>query len=205
MIHLFWLGFALAASPGPDFFLILGHTLSYGRLIGYVTLLGNRVSLCTHILIAILGLSIVLQRSVTLFLVVRFLGAAYLVYLGGRNLYVRYHGDKTAAVGSTSGSLSLTAAFRRGFLNNLLNPKVSLFFLSLFPQFTSRDMLAESPWSVATIFFLGNTSWWVPLILVVGVARLRALLFRVQFALDVLFGVVFIGFGFRVFWEEIVG
>jgi threonine/homoserine/homoserine lactone efflux protein len=75
MIHLFWLGFALAASPGPDFFLILRHTLTYGRLIGYATLIGNRVSLSVHISLAILGLSIVLQRSMTLFLIVRFLGA----------------------------------------------------------------------------------------------------------------------------------
>src|SRR5215468_6923256 len=81
MVHLFWLGFALAASPGPDFFLILRHTLSFGRIIGYATLLGNRLSLCVHISLAILGLSVVLQQSLTVFLFVRFLGAAYLVYL----------------------------------------------------------------------------------------------------------------------------
>ncbi len=204
MIQLFWLGFALAVSPGPDFFLILRHTLTYGRLIGYATLLGNRVSLCVHISLAILGLSIVLQRSMTLFLFVRFLGAAYLIYLGSRNLYDRFRGGGAKTAGSETASINVTAAFRRGFLNNLLNPKVSLFFLSFFPQFISREMLSEAPWTVATVFFLGNTSWWVPLILIVGVPRLRALLFRVQFAVDVLFGIVFIGFGLRIFWEEIV-
>ena len=204
MIHLFWLGFALAASPGPDFFLILRHTLTYGRLIGYATLIGNRVSLSVHISLAILGLSIVLQRSMTLFLFVRFLGAAYLIYLGSRNLYGRFRGDRTKTTGLEPTSLSAGAAFRRGFLNNLLNPKVSLFLLSFFPQFTSQEMLADTPWTVASIFFLGNTSWWIPLILIVGVPKLRASLFQVQPAIDVLFGLIFIGIGLRVFWQELV-
>jgi len=204
VIHLFWLGFALAASPGPDFFLILRHTLTYGRLIGYATLIGNRVSLLVHISLAILGLSIVLQRSTTLFLFVRLLGAAYLIYLGSQNLYGRFRGDRTKTTGLEATSLNVGAAFRRGFLNNLLNPKVSLFFLSFFPQFTSQEMLTDTPWTVASIFFLGNTSWWIPLILIVGVPKLRALLFQVQFAIDVLFGLVFIGIGLRIFCQELV-
>ena len=75
---LYWLGFALAASPGPDFFLILRHSLTHGRRMGYVTLAGNRLSLCLHMTFAILGLSVILQQSTTLFAGVRLLGAAYL-------------------------------------------------------------------------------------------------------------------------------
>src|SRR5215813_10858443 len=183
MTHLFWLGFALAASPGPDFFLILRHTLSFGRIIGYATLLGNRLSLCVHISLAILGLSVVLQQSLAAFLFVRFLGAAYLVYLGSRNLLVRAHASEDTRAASPEG-ISFATAFRRGFLNNLLNPKVSLFFLSFFPQFATREMLGESPWLVALSFFVGNTSWWVPLILVIGIPTFRAGLYRLQRILD---------------------
>jgi threonine/homoserine/homoserine lactone efflux protein len=202
MIHLFWLGFALAASPGPDFFLILRHTLSFGRIIGYATLLGNRLSLCVHISLAILGLSIVLQQSLTVFLFVRFLGAAYLVYLGSRYLLVRARPSDTQA--ASPEAIKFATAFGRGFLNNLLNPKVSLFFLSFFPQFATREMLGESPWLVALSFFAGNTSWWVPLILVVGISTFRAGLYRLQRILDTLFGIVFIIFGLRIVVDEFV-
>src|SRR5215468_11155604 len=116
MTHLFWLGFALAASPGPDFFLILRHTLPSGRIIGYATLLGNRLSLCVHISLAIVGISVVLQQSPAAFLFVRFLGAGYLVYLGSRHLLVRAHaGDIQAA---SPEAIDFATAFRRGFLNN---------------------------------------------------------------------------------------
>jgi threonine/homoserine/homoserine lactone efflux protein len=202
MIQLFWLGFALAASPGPDFFLILRHTLSCGRFIGYATLLGNRISLCLHISLAILGLSVVIQRFPALYLVVRFIGAAYLIYLGSRNLFSRLRHASGNTVTSESESITAGVAIRSGFLNNFLNPKVSLFFLSFFPQFATHEMLTDSPWTVAAVFFLGNTSWWIPLILIVGVPKLRALLFRFQFTLDIIFGLVFIWFGVRIFWQE---
>jgi threonine/homoserine/homoserine lactone efflux protein len=127
-----------------------------------------------------------------------------LIYLGSRNLYGRFRGDRTKTTGLEATSLNVGVAFRRGFLNNLLNPKVSLFFLSFFPQFTSQEMLTDTPWTVASIFFLGNTSWWIPLILIVGVPKLRALLFQAQFAIDVLFGLIFIGIGLRIFYQELV-
>src|SRR5262249_32310718 len=148
----------------------------------------NRLSLCVHMSLAILGLSVVLQQSLTVFLFVRFLGAAYLVYLGSRYLLVRAHASDTQA--DSPDSMNFATAFRRGFLNNLLNPKVSLFFLSFFPQFATREMLGTSPWLVAISFFAGNTSWWVPLILVIGISTFRAGLYRLQRILDVLFGIV---------------
>ena len=201
MIQLFWLGFALAASPGPDFFLIAHHTISSGRFIGYATLLGNRLSLCIHISLAVLGLAIALQKSPQLFLVIRILGGVYLIYLGARKLYERYR--RTGDQRNTPASDSITArvAFRRGFFNNLLNPKVTLFFLSLFPQFANHEVLTTSPWTVGLFFFLGNTLWWIPLVSLVGESRVRMQLQRIQIILDILFGLLFIGFGGQIIWE----
>jgi len=203
MLNLLGLGFALAALPGPDFFLILRNTLSSGRLIGYMTLLGNRVSLCIHISLAIGGLSIVLQNSPGLFLVVRLLGAGYLIYLGARKLHERFKNPRTREDPPRAASLNALDAARQGFLNNLLNPKVSLFFLSLFPQFTTREMLSESPWTVAAVFFLGNSLWWIPLILLAGSTRIRTPLYRFQSVLDLAFGCVFIGYGLRIVMDEV--
>ena len=199
MLQLFWLGFALAASPGPDFFLIVDHTLAHGRAIGYATLVGNRLSLCIHITIAVLGLALILQNSPQLFFAIRVAGAIYLIYLGVRKLY-DLHLRKPAHNNLAASAL---AAFRRGFFNNLFNPKVSLFFLSLFPQFASHDMLTNSPWSVGAVFFVGNTTWWIPLVLLAGNPSVRARLQRVQFVLNMLFGVLFIAFGGNILWELI--
>lgn len=203
MIQLFWLGFALAASPGPDFFLILRNTLSGGRSLGYATLLGNRISLTLHVSFAILGISIAIQHSAVLYLTLRFLGAAYLIYLGIRNLVSRLRGNSSKNENAQVDSISALTAVRRGFFNNLLNPKVSLFFLSFFPQFVTTEMLTESPWTVATVFFVGNTSWWIPLIYFVGNPALRQSLYRFQFWLDVFFGLTFIWYGLRMFFQEI--
>ena len=199
LVSLFWLGFALAASPGPDFFLIMRHCLMHGRRMGYITLAGNRLSLCLHMSFAIIGLALILQQSHTLFVAVRLLGAGYLAYLGFRNLraFQRSAGSTPAATRPAE-ALTPFQAFHRGFFNNLLNPNVSLFFLSLFPQFAAPELLAESPLAVGGVFFAGNTSWWVPLVFVIGLARLRGWILRFQRVLDIVFGLVFIAYGVRV-------
>ena len=201
MLHLFVLGFALAAAPGPDTFLLLRNTLGSGRAAGYLTLLGNRLSLCVHIALAIAGLSAILARSEALFLALRLAGAGYLVYLGIAKLLAWRKPDATANDACPKGGAGL-AAVRQGFLNNLLNPKVSLFFLSLFPQLTTPEMLAQSPWMVALAFVGGNSLWYVPLVFVASFARLRSAIRRFQRALDGVFGLAFIGFGLRIVLEE---
>jgi threonine/homoserine/homoserine lactone efflux protein len=197
MWHLIALGFALAAAPGPDTFLLLRNTLAGGRAAGYLTLAGNRMSLCVHVSLAIAGLSAILARSETLFLAIRLAGAAYLVYLGAAKLVALRKGAPPAEEPRPRAFGGL-AAVRQGFLNNLLNPKVSLFFLSLFPQFATPEMLSGSPWMVAAAFVGGNSLWYVPLVFLLSLARLRSSIRRFQRALDGVFGFAFIGFGLRI-------
>ena len=195
MIELFVLGFALAAAPGPDFVLILDHTLAHGKRTGYLALAGNRASLCLHLTFALLGLSAILITSPSVYVAVRLLGAAYMVYLGARKLLAVSRARRPQKIAAGGERISGAQAFRRGFLNNLLNPKVSLFFLSLFPQFTNAATLRDSPGAAALSFFVGNSAWWLPLIALAGTARARARIARFQKGLDLLFGLLFIGFG----------
>ena len=202
MITLFVLGFALAASPGPDSFLIVRNTLVEGRRIGFMTLLGNRIGLCTHLAAAIAGLSVALQNSPALYLGVRLLGAAYLVYLGASSLVSRARQAPAAAVTGPGGGMASVTAVRQGLLNNLLNPKVSLFFLSLFPQFATGDLLSRSPVTVAVVFLAGNTLWYVLLVQLVGLRWLRERLQRFQAALDLVFALIFVGLGTGIVIKE---
>jgi threonine/homoserine/homoserine lactone efflux protein len=205
VVTLFVLGFALAASPGPDSFLIVRNTLVEGRRIGFMTLLGNRIGLCAHLAAAIAGLSVALQNSPALYLGVRLLGAAYLVYLGASNLVSRVRQAPSSVAARLELGMASVTAVRQGMLNNLLNPKVSLFFLSLFPQFATGDLLSRSPVTVAVVFLAGNTLWYVLLVQMVGLQWLRERLQRFQAALDLVFALIFVGLGTVIVIKEFAG
>ncbi len=198
MIDLFVLGFALAATPGPDFVLILDHTLAHGRRMGLLALAGNRVSFCIHLTFALLGLSAILITFPAILVTVKLLGVAFLAYLGTRKLLVFFNNRRASTTMTGVETTSGGQAFRRAFFNNLLNPNVSLFFLSFFPQFVTSTTTKSSLGVVALSFFAGNSTWWLVLIGIAGVPRARARIEKFQRWLDLLFGLLFIGFGILV-------
>lgn len=126
----------LNLTPGTDTFYILGRSISQGRHAGVASVLGIASGAMVHTLAAALGLSALLASSASAFLVIKLIGAAYLVYLGLRMLWTRPSASALQADFSSSGFL---AAYRQGLLTNVLNPKVALFFLAFVPQFISGD------------------------------------------------------------------
>lgn len=139
---LFWLVFfsaalALNLSPGPDLFYVISRTLSGGRRIGIVSACGVCSGALVHVAFAALGISAILATSALAFAIVKYIGAAYLLYLGFQAL-------RSAGSG---GSMSLQAAprtsawkaYRQGVLVDLLNPKVAIFFMAFLPQFVRPE------------------------------------------------------------------
>ncbi len=135
--HLFWLflGAAtlLAATPGPGIFYVLTRTLAGGHREGALSALGTLVGGLVHVVAAGLGLSAVLMASATAYSVVKYAGAAYLVWIGIGMIRTRNVEYRAAA---TSGNHS----FRQGIVTEVLNPKTALFFLSFIPQFVSLQL-----------------------------------------------------------------
>ena len=130
--------FALAAAvlvavPGPNLVYILTRSLSEGRRAGLASVLGVETGTVLHVLAAALGLSALVASSAVLLDVVRYAGAAYLVYLGVRALRGRAAAAAAPSPGTASGSAA--RAYRQGVVVQVLNPKVGLFFLALMPQF----------------------------------------------------------------------
>jgi threonine/homoserine/homoserine lactone efflux protein len=119
----------LAVSPGPGMMYVLARTLKGGRAIGLASSLGTAAGGMVHMVAAGLGLSAILARSATAFLAVKYLGAAYLVYLGMRTLLARES--------ELPGKIQQDAAspFWQGMLTEVFNPKTALFFLAFIPQF----------------------------------------------------------------------
>jgi len=130
--------FALAVTPGPDMLLIMTRSVAQGRIAGLVTLGGISAGCYFHALVAGLSLSGVLLLAPVMFEIVRWAGAAYLLYLAIQALRGTGGFQAPAADGQVP-RLPLITLFRQGLLTNILNPKVALFFLALFPQFMLPD------------------------------------------------------------------
>lgn len=122
----------LAIAPGPGQMLVLARSVGGGRTVGVATALGLSVGSLVHTVAAALGLSALLTRSVGLYALVQYLGAAYLIFLGVRALRSR---GEAAATPVNGKRVDFSRAVARGAVTGIFNPKVALFFLAFLPQF----------------------------------------------------------------------
>jgi threonine/homoserine/homoserine lactone efflux protein len=127
----------LAVTPGPGMLYVLGRTMHGGRHEGILSSLGTFAGGSVHVVAAALGLSAVLATSATAFQVVRYAGAAYLIYLGIAMIRSRNLPPEAEAHGSEAPQAHSSRPFLQGITTEVLNPKTALFFLSFIPQFVS--------------------------------------------------------------------
>lgn len=130
-------GLLLNIMPGPDSLLIMTRSATQGWRAGCAAALGIGTGTLVHILAAALGLSAVLATSATAFTVVKLIGAAYILYMAVGLLRSRKQSGDVAA--PVLPALPYRTIFAQGFLTNVLNPKVAIFFLAFVPQFISAD------------------------------------------------------------------
>lgn len=132
-------GFLLNILPGPDSLYVIGRGARQGFRAGSVAALGIGSGIMVHVVCAAFGLSAILATSATAFTVVKWIGCAYLLYLGIGMLLSRAAPEQSQAVPVIKRSDSLRRVYYKGFLTNVLNPKVALFFLAFVPQFIASD------------------------------------------------------------------
>ena len=194
---------ALVLVPGPDVAVTTRNTIAGGRTRGAWTAVGITSSNAVQGLAAAAGLGALVLRSQPLFEVIRWAGVGYLVYLGVQALRSagagRYPADELTA---GTGTAQRLAGWRQGFLSNITNPKVLVFYLAVLPQFLTPDS------GVPTLVLLALTHAVLGLLylllLVAGMHRARAVLGRrpVRRALDAVTGTVLLGFGVRLATER---
>jgi threonine/homoserine/homoserine lactone efflux protein len=141
---------ALLLVPGPAVFYVVARSVEGGRVTGLVSVLGVELGTLVHVVFAAIGLSAVLVSSATAFTVVKWLGAAYLVYLGFQHLLARDGDEEELPAG---GATRLPRVFTQSVLVQVLNPKVALFFLAFLPQFV--DPSRGAAWTQVVV--LGAT------------------------------------------------
>ena len=136
--------------PGPAVIYVVARSVEGGRLTGLVSVLGIELGTLLHVVFAAAGLSAIVVASATAFSVVKWLGAAYLVWLGLRQILGRDGGDEEAPYGGTENWFRV---FSQSVLVQVLNPKVALFFLAFLPQFV--DPSRSAAWTQVVV--LGTT------------------------------------------------
>ena len=137
----------LLVIPGPAVFYIVGRSIGHGRSAGLVSALGIAVGSLVHTAAAAVGLSALLMSSAVAFATVKYLGAAYLIYLGIQ----KFRREEPFELNGSTPSVKLSRIFAQGIIVNVLNPKAALFFFAFLPQFVdpTRGHVA------AQILFLG--------------------------------------------------
>jgi threonine/homoserine/homoserine lactone efflux protein len=126
---------ALLLTPGPAVLYIVARSINQGRMAGIVSVLGVETANFFHASAAALGLSAILLSSALAFDIVKYLGAAYLIYLGIRKILAR----EDAAKAEVNKQESLSRIYSQGFVVNLFNPKTALFFFAFLPQFVNTS------------------------------------------------------------------
>jgi len=155
-VHDLWLFvvtvFVLNATPGADMLITASRTLQHGVRGGLATALGVSAGCVVHTLAAAFGLAALLSASAAAFTFVKWVGAAYLVWLAIGMLRGALRGGAAAPIPARGDAAARGwALFRQGLLTNVLNPKIALFFLALLPQFID----AQAPDKTAAFLFLG--------------------------------------------------
>jgi threonine/homoserine/homoserine lactone efflux protein len=186
---------AFLAIPGPSVFYIVTRSLTQGRRAGVTSMLGVQVGGLVHVVGAAIGVSALIASSAAAFTVVKYAGAAYLVYLGIRRLL---WAGKTVAEPEPDDRATMTRLFWQGVVVNVLNPKTALFFLAFLPQFVDPDAGPVAPQMLVLgtlLVGLGVLSDGTYAVVAAGAGRKLRDAASSRRTLDRLSGGVFIGLG----------
>lgn len=197
-------GFAVVAGlltmvPGIDTALVLRASVTGGRRAAYATVLGISVGLLCWAVAAAVGLSALLAASRLAYDVLRLAGAAYMTWLGCRLIWQAHHAGRGAIGPQLAGAQSTWLSFWRGFLTNLLNPKIGVFYLAVLPQFLpAGSPVLPAAVALAGVHMVEGLLWFSLLIWSTHLLRRRLERPAVQAWIDRLTGGVLIAFGLKV-------
>jgi threonine/homoserine/homoserine lactone efflux protein len=153
IVENFWMfaltGLLLNLTPGNDMLYVIARSSGQGMKAGIISSLGIGAGCIIHILAAVVGLSALIAQSATAFDIIKYVGAAYLIYLGMKSVLSK---KRSVAIDIKLKRLSYRKIFWQGFVTNVLNPKVALFFLAFLPQFINIHKGTTS----LQILFLGT-------------------------------------------------
>lgn len=196
--------FAIVA-PGADTAMVMRQAIVHGRKAAVLTSIGIGVSLMFHVSYTILGLGLIISQSILLFGLLKWLGVAYLVYIGVQSLRAGTVA-LDAGVGDHRPKAARQTAFRGfalGFLANALNPKPVFFFLSVFSAVVSHETPAAVKYGYGLVMASCLIAWFVGVSFFLTMPRMRAAFERASRWINRVSGAVFIAFGLKLATEKV--
>lgn len=192
-------GIILNLTPGADTMYILGRSISQGKKAGTLSALGIATGALIHCVFAALGLSVILAKSALAFEIVKYVGAAYLIYLGIKMLITKT--DENFELKENNKQINYRKVYFSGILTNVLNPKVALFFLAFLPQFINpKYSQSFLPFLILGLTFVTTGTIWC-LTLAMFSSKLSNTIrknYKVKKWLDKTTGGIFIALGIKL-------
>ncbi len=184
-------------TPGPDFIIVARNSLAYSRRSGVMTAAGVATAVWIHVAYTLAGIGLILSQSIFLYSLIKYLGAAYLVYLGVS--CVKGAGN-SVSVEAQKSSQSITSfrSYQMGFLNNALNPKATVFFVSLFTQLVSTTTPLSVQIIYGAIVSISCFVWFSCVAMFLNTQEIRHFFLKIQKHIERVMGGVLIAVGLKV-------
>ncbi|MCA7952911.1 LysE family transporter [Burkholderia seminalis] len=179
-------------SPGPDFAMVTRNSLMLSRRTGVLTALGIGLVVTVHVSYTLLGVGLLIRQSLWLFNAIKLIGAIYLVYLGVRMLTAKARAGQPH---TPAAPLSDPAALRTGFLTNVLNPKTTVFIVSLFMQAVRPDTPLIAQIGYGAFIAVAHAGWFSLVAVCFSATAVRDRLLSWRHWIDRTFGCLLVGFG----------
>ncbi len=184
-------------SPGPDFVVALRNSLTYSRKTGIYTAVGFGIGIGIHVVYCVYGLALIISTSPIAFNIIKYLGIAYLTYIGVVSL-VSKTADISVGKENHLSDISPLKAIRIGFLTNVLNPKATLFFLSLFTFVIGPNTPSSISWFLGLMMMVNTTIWFSLVAIFFTQSRIRSIFNKYQKTFNTIFGLLLIGIAIKI-------
>jgi RhtB (resistance to homoserine/threonine) family protein len=183
-------------SPGPDMIIVLRNTLLHGRAAGLMTSLGVLTGNLVHIGYCAVGVGFLISKSIVAFSILKYLAAAYLLYLGITS--IRHAGERFSLDAAARQGRTQRSSWMQGFLNNILNPKGTLFYLGVFTMIVTPQTSAAGVAVLVATTISVSAAFWVVFVMTLDAAPVRRVLEGAQAMVSRALGGVLILLGLRI-------
>jgi RhtB (resistance to homoserine/threonine) family protein len=197
--------FFAMATPGPDFAMVVRQSIVHGRATAVWTSIGLGAGILVHVTYSLLGIGFIVSQSIFVFTLMKFAGAAYLIFIGIQSLRARPREALQDGASAPETAARAGAAIRVGFFTNALNPKVTLFFLMLFTAVIHHTTPVYLQALYGVYMAVVTVVWYSMLSLLLGQGGVRAVFQRFGHWVERVTGAVLVVFGVRLAFTSAQG
>jgi RhtB (resistance to homoserine/threonine) family protein len=185
-------------SPGPDFAMVMRNSLVYSRRTGVLAAVGLALGVMVHITYSLLGIGLIISRSIVLFNVIKWVGALYLIFIGIKSLFAKPATEKTEFKAEAKKDLTTAQAIRMGLLTNILNPKATLYFLALFTTVINPKTAVGFKMVYGLEMIIATFIWFSFVAIVLSHEKINRPFARIKHRVEQTFGGILIALGIKV-------